>query len=338
MNQPVVLRSYEFRRAREGSWRELEALLELADKGGVKKLSAEQLGRLPILYRAALSSLSVARNISLDQNVVEYLEGLASRAYFVVYGTPQRLSSTLREFFLFQLPAAFRRARWAILLSTLAMVAGTAVAFTMVIADPDAFYTFVSPDYASGRDPATTTEDLRAILYDDGGGGTDALVAFASFLFTHNAKIGILAFAVGFLLGVPTALLMFVNGLTLGAFAALYHGRGLSVDLWGWLLPHGVTELGAVILCGAAGLTIASAVISPGQDSRRRSLARRGPEVAQLVVGAVLMLLIAGLIEGIFRQTVTSVPVRYAVAASSFALWVFYFGFVGRSREQRTPA
>ena len=80
------LRSYEFRRERERTWRELERLVKRVESGGHASLAPEELGRLPVLYRATLSSLSVARSISLDRNLLEYLEGLAARAYFCIYG------------------------------------------------------------------------------------------------------------------------------------------------------------------------------------------------------------------------------------------------------------
>ncbi len=139
-----------------------------------------------------------------------------------------------------------------------------------------------------------------------------------------------LAFALGFLAGIPVFILMFMNGLVLGAFAALYTLRGLAVDFWGWVLPHGVTELTAVVLCGAAGLAIAQAVIFPGRHTRLGNLRRSGGESAVMVIGCVLMLLIAGLIEGIFRQSVDSVAARYSLAGLTAVLWLIYFIAVGR--------
>ena len=67
------MRSVEFRREREATWNELEGLITAADKRGLRSLSAEERARLPHLYRATLSSLSVARSISLDQALTTYL-------------------------------------------------------------------------------------------------------------------------------------------------------------------------------------------------------------------------------------------------------------------------
>ena len=111
MSQSINLKSFDFRREREASWRELEQLIQRIEKRRIRSLSAQELARLPILYRAALSSLSVARSISLDRNVVEYLESLVGRTYFFVYGTKRSLRTALADFFFYRFPAAFRRSR-----------------------------------------------------------------------------------------------------------------------------------------------------------------------------------------------------------------------------------
>ena len=330
------MRSVEFRREREATWSQLEDLIAAADKNGLRSLSADQLARLPHLYRATLSSLSVARSISLDQALTTYLENLVGRAYFVVYGTRQPLRRQMADFFLWKLPSTIRAAKWHILLAFVVMAAGAVAAFQLTLGDMDYYYAFVG-DMAQGRTPASSTAELRGGLYDEGSVSA-SLGTFAASLFSHNSRIGIMAFALGFVAGLPTLLLLFYNGLVLGGFAALYHSRGLSVDLWGWLLPHGVTELLAVILCGAAGYLVAHGLVFPGSQTRVDALRERGRAAAVIVIGAVMMLFIAGLIEGIFRQTVTDVTVRYVVAGGTAAWWLFYFGFVGRARDRAAAA
>ncbi len=330
------MRSVEFRREREATWQELEALIAAADKSGLRSLTADQLARLPHLYRATLSSLSVARSISLDRALTEYLENLVGRAYFVVYGTRQALKKQMADFFLWKLPSTIRRAKWHILIATIVTLAGAIAAFQLTLHDMDYYYAFVG-DMAQGRTPAASTAELKAVLYDKGS-VSGSLATFAASLFSHNSRIGIMAFALGFIAGLPTLILLFYNGLVLGGFAALYHSRGLSVDLWGWLLPHGVTELLAVILCGAAGFLLAHGLVFPGSQTRMDALRERGRHASVIVIGAVMMLFIAGMIEGIFRQTVTSVPVRYSVAGATAVWWIFYFGFVGRRRDRADAA
>lgn len=328
----VRLKSYEFRREREDTWRELEILLARAEKSGIQSLTPRELFRLPNLYRATISSLSVARSISLDRNVLLYLEGLAARAYLFVYGARGSLLVGVRRFIGRQFPGAVREARYFILAAAFVTAAGVAVGCLLTLSNTDWFYTFVSSGMSGGRTPTSTTDSLRAALYDDGGGLLETLYLFATFLFTHNAQIGMLAFALGFALGVPVILLMFYNGLMVGAFAALYGSRGLSVEFVAWLSIHGTTELFAVILCGGAGLWLGGAFAFPGRYSRIDSLARRGRKAGVIAIGAVVMLFFAGLLEGIGRQLVHDPLLRYLIGGGMLLLWLAYFILAGRER------
>jgi len=123
-----------------------------------------------------------------------------------------------------------------------------------------------------------------------------------------------------------------VNGLILGAFSWLYGARGMGWEFWAWTLPHGVTEIWALLLCAAAGLRMGQALVFPGRQSRLVSLQRAGDTAGVVALGAVAMFLVAGLIEGIFRQTVGEAVVRWSVAGGTFLLWSTYFLFAGRRR------
>jgi uncharacterized membrane protein SpoIIM required for sporulation len=325
-----VLKSAQFRREREIAWRELEALLDRVDQGGLQSLTAEELNRLPVLYRSAVSALSVATAISLDKNLLDYLNALVARAYICVYGAKRRVGEAVAEFFLWRFPWVVRRYAFFVLVSFALMGLGVLAGYRMTLADPERYYSFVG-GMAEGRTPTSSTKELRDVLYGNGGG--TPLTAFASFLFTHNSKVGMLCFALGFVAGVPVIWLLFSTGLMLGAMAALYQSRGLGGEFWAWILPHGVTELSAVCLCGAAGMVIGASLVFPGRRTRLRNLALRGREIALLAAGAVAMFLVAGLIEGIFRQVVQDVAVRWSLAAATLAFWTWYFLAVGRGYE-----
>lgn len=328
----IRLKSYEFRRERERAWQRLEALIERVERKGLRSLREAELYELPQLYRHALSSLNVARAISLDKNVLTYLEGLSQRAYLAVYGVRRHLRETLADFFLRALPTALRRYGYHLLLAACVLLIGATAGYLLTVDDQDRFYSFVSPGYAGERGPMASTESLRDALYSEKD-QSSGLAAFASFLFTHNARVGMLCFALGFVAGIPVFLLLLINGLVLGAFFALYAERGLGGEFLAWVAPHGVTEILAVLLCSAAGLAIAQSLIFPGRLARMRNLALRGREAGVLVLGAVLMFLVAGLLEGFFRQLVHSVPVRWFVAAGTAAFWIWYPLALGRPRR-----
>jgi uncharacterized membrane protein SpoIIM required for sporulation len=326
------LKSAQFRREREAAWRELEGLLARLEKQGLESLTAEEVHRLPVLYRSAVSSLSVATAISLDKNLLDYLTALVGRAYMAVYGAKRRVGEAAADFFLVRFPWAVRRYFLFVLAAYALLGLGVLTGYRLTLADPERYYSLVDDAMAQGRNPAASTKELREILYS---GGKGPLGLFATYLFTHNAKIGMVCFAVGFVAGVPVIYLLFVNGLGLGAMAALYQTRGLGGEFWAWVLPHGVTELSAVCLCGAAGMAIGAALVFPGRHTRMRNLALQGREVALLALGAVAMFLLAGLIEGIFRQVVHDVAIRWGLATLTLVFWTWYFLAVGRRAPER---
>jgi uncharacterized membrane protein SpoIIM required for sporulation len=285
-----------------------------------------------MLYFASLSSLSVARNISLDNNLLAYLESLSSRAYLMVYGVRANFWGSIVEFFRFRLPQAVRGIWPAVMLSLLALSAGAVAGYGLTISNSDWFYSFVDPALASGRTPTASTESLREVLF--AGAEThdvEDLSVFSTFLFTHNARIGMMCFALGFALGLPTLFLLIQTGLMLGAFIALYDSRGLGVEIVGWLMIHGVTELGAIVLCGAAGLMLGYAIAFPGSRSRLANLAQHGRRAAMVVMGAVFMLLIAGLLEGLGRQLINDTNTRLLIAGATLLIWLGYYVTGGRS-------
>jgi len=320
----LKLKSQRFRQEREADWRRLEQLMDKVERRSARSLTDEELLAVPVLYRATMSALSVARATSLDSALIEYLETLTARAYFFVYGARSTLGSRISAFLTREWPNAVKAVWRETLASAGVLLLGALVAAALVMQDSDWFYSFVDPQLAGGRDPAATTEFLRGTLYTEAGKG-GGLSTFATFLFTHNAQIAILSFALGFAFGVPTAVLIAGNGTMLGAILVLYFSRGLGFEFVGWLAIHGVTELFALVLAGAAGLRIGWAIAFPGGRDRLDAAVAAGRTAGTVMGGVVIMLMVAGLLEGFGRQLINDDWTRYAVAGTTGLIWALYF-------------
>jgi uncharacterized membrane protein SpoIIM required for sporulation len=330
----LVLKSSEFRKGRETSWHELEALVDRVERKGARALSLDELQRLPILYRAALSSLSVARTIALDRNLLLYLENLALRAFLCVYGPRVDVRDGISTFFAHDLPRAVRAARWHVFIAALCLFVGIAAGFLLAVQDESWVSTLVPSALAGGRGPASTRADLyNKEIFAPWPGFAASFGVFANVLFSHNTAVGLLAFGLGLAAGVPTVMLMVYQGLTIGAFVALHYNRDLTVDFLGWLSIHGVTELTAIVLFAAAGLVVADKLLFPGRYSRIESLAMHGRQAGYIAVGGILMLFVAALLEGGCRQLVASTPGRFAIGLATGILWLAYFRYAGRERR-----
>jgi uncharacterized membrane protein SpoIIM required for sporulation len=325
-----MVNATRFRAAHQEAWQRLEAIVTRIEKRSVRALPEEDLLALPVLYRTTLSSLSVARETSLDRALQTYLEQLCTRAYFQIYGAPGNAWRQIVQFFARDWPRAIASLWRETLAAVLLTVLGTLLGYWLVRHDPSWFYSIIGPDMAQGRDPGASAQTLRDALY--GGKDSDPLATFATWLFTHNAQVALFAFALGFAFGVPTALLLVYNGLTLGALVEIYAQKGLSTALGGWLIIHGSTELFAITLAGAAGFRIGLAVAFPGRESRLESAVSAGRTGGTAMAGVVLMLLVAGLLEGIGRQTIQVDWQRYALGVSVFIAWLVYY-YLPRGRD-----
>jgi uncharacterized membrane protein SpoIIM required for sporulation len=112
----------------------------------------------------------------------------------------------------------------------------------------------------------------------------------------------------------------------------LFASRGLGFQATGWLMIHGVTELFAVTLAGAAGFSIGWAVAFPGERTRVDAAADAGRGGATVMAGVIVMLFVAGLLEGFARQLIKDDIARLSVAATSAILWGLYL-YLPRQRR-----
>ena len=321
--RPALVNASRFRAAHEADWERLDSLLRRIEKRSIRALSDDDLLALPILYRTTLSSLSVARDTSLDRGLIVYLEQLSTRAYFQIYGVQTSAARQLAGFFVRGWPQAVQSLWRETLASVLLTFAAALVAYLLVRTDPSWFFGIIPEGLAQGRDPSASPQALRDTIYDRGGDGM--LGAFATFLFTHNSQVAIFAFALGFAFAVPTILLLIYNGLMLGAFIAVFASKGLGWSFVGWLAIHGTTEIFAICIAGAAGLRIGMAIAFPGRDARTEAAVRAGRSSAIAIAGVVVMLAVAGLLEGIGRQTVTDDLSRYGIGGVMLLGWLLYF-------------
>ncbi len=329
----MALKSLDFREKRKASWEMLEKLLKRIEEKGLHSLQPEELIHLAKLYRTTCSSLYIARNISLDKNLHEYLENLVSKGYLAIYCTKPVMESAFSKFFVRDFPQMVCKYILFHLAALVLILLGLFSGYYAVQADPSYYFTFVDRDMAEGRNPYSSRDELAKVLKSGRESNQSVRTAFASQLFTHNTKIGFLCFTLGIVLGLPTIYLLFYNGGMLGAMTQIYHANWLASSWWAWVLPHGITEFLAIILCGGAGLMIASALIYPGKYGRIYQLKSIGRDAGLTVMGSVALFFIAGLIEGYFRQTDLPDLPRYMLALSTFFFWLYYFIFLPGSQH-----
>ena len=320
--EQAVLRSDRFRLERERDWKRLEAIVARMEKGRLSRLSDDDILALPVLYRTVASSLAIARETSLDAGTLAYLESLTQRAWFLVYGPRVGLWGWLRRFLGGDWGRAVRGIAPDIAIALAMMLAGLAVGWLLVAHDPEWYGALLPESLADARRPGADAATLRGTL--DGDDGQNGLAVFAAALFSNNAQVAILAFALGFAFALPSILLLVHNMAGLGALLWLFDRAGLLPDLVAWLMVHGTTELFAILLAGAAGIHVGRALAFPGEAALLDAAAVAGRRAALVMTGVVLMLIVAAVLEGFFRQLVQDPVGRFAIGSFMLVFWIGY--------------
>jgi uncharacterized membrane protein SpoIIM required for sporulation len=318
-------------------WDELEELLARGRRS-VGRLSPQELNRLDVLYRRVAIHLAQVRTRTRDERLAEYLNQLAAAAHSLIYLPPrQGILNKIGVFAAWGFAECVARNWRAHAVSAALLLAGALLAYHATTQDVLAAYALAPP--GDSRLPGTPPERLLQDIQSGQDLGSGPKSFFASFLFTHNLKVGLVAMGLGVLAGVPTVLLMLYNGMILGAFVSVYMKAGLGLEIWAWILPHGITELTATVLCGGVGLLLGRAVVSPGLKTRAEALVDAGTEAARTVIGVAGMLVLAAFIESFVRQSHLTTNERFLYAGLTGLFWVIYFGqgFFWRTMADARP-
>jgi uncharacterized membrane protein SpoIIM required for sporulation len=163
---------------------------------------------------------------------------------------------------------------------------------------------------------------------------------FSAELMTHNTKVAIFTLALGMSWGVGTILMLFYNGVILGAVAVDYISAGETKFLLGWLMPHGIIEIPAILIAGQAGFLLAMAVIGRGNRAPLRTRLRNiSGDVVTLIFGVGLMLIWAGFIEAFlsqYHEPVVPYGAKIAFGGVELILLVLFYAKSGSSKTIET--
>ncbi len=118
-----------------------------------------------------------------------------------------------------------------------------------------------------------------------------------------------------------------------------YVSAGYTRFLLGWLMPHGVIEIPAILIAGQAGLVLAKALVGWGEritiSARLRAVA---PELVTLIGGVAIMLVWAGFIEAFlsqYHQPVIPYSFKIAFGTIELVLLTIFLAAAGRESDEK---
>jgi uncharacterized membrane protein SpoIIM required for sporulation len=325
----VIVDIPRFVAAERPYWDELQALLEHMDAEPEQRLTLAEIQRLHYLYERCSAGLARLDTFSTDPALRGLLESLVSRAYSEIHETREprqiRWKALLTAF-----PRAFRRHLGAFSLSLGITLLGCAFGWFAIRMDPHS-KAVLMPFQGLMNSPAERVHEEETAKTDRLSG---AKASFSAELMTHNIQVTVFTLALGMTWGVGTVVLLFYNGVILGAVAADYVAAGFGTFLSGWLLPHGSIEIPAILLGGQGGFILAGALIGWGERTARSARLRAvAPDLFAIVGGAAAMLVWAGLVEAFisqYHQPVLPYGLKIAFGACELAALTAFLGWAGR--------
>jgi len=296
----VIIDLQKFLQTERPAWTELEKILGKLEDEPNWRMDLAQLKHFHYLYERASADLGKIVTFSSEPETRHYLESLVARAYGEIHESREKgRGLAVFHWFFVIFPQTFRRHIRAFWLAVVVTLAGCLFGGLALPLDPDAKSVLMPFEHLQGS-PAERVWREEHATHDHLAGQRGG---FSASLMTHNTQVAILALGLGATWAVGTILLLFYNGVILGAVSVDYILAGQGRFLAGWLLPHGSFEIPAILIAGQGGLILGRALIGWGtRASVKTRLRLVSRDLVTLIFGVAVLLVWAGLVESFLSQ------------------------------------
>lgn len=294
-------------------WKDFEDLQTIIGKKGLSKLNFTTLSKLERSYTRISGHLSYAATNYPASGVQEYLNGLVSTAHHQLIPAKKGNPRQFLHFYDRKLPQLLRKNSAFLWVAFSIFLVGYLFSFLYAWIQPETATAFLPPQYLQGGNigaQAPTNWDHPLM---------------SSIILSNNIFVALQVFAYGISAGLGTVYVLLQNGLVLGALSAVVIHQGHALLYWSLILPHGIIELSAIFISGAAGLKIGYGLLFPGFYKRKDALVLQGKEALQLIGAVIPMLIIAAIIEGFLTPSALSPTIKLSFAFFTGILLLCYY-------------
>ncbi len=322
------MNSQKFIELNRDTWTRFRGILDQIDKKGAASLSRQDMKDVGPLFRRITAHLAYAQANYPDTDMVSYLNHLVARAHSSLYRTETASVRSLLNFYCRGFPWLIYRYRKYVFTASLFLVLSVAWGAWLnhsgsslaVLVLPDEIREAVNQNFAEGKTGSGIEDSLKPL--------------FSSAILVNNITVSFYCLVLGITWGLGTVFILVRNGLLLGALADIFAGAQQGLEFWSLILPHGIPELFAVALNGAAGLMIAGALVRPGDFTRRDALKLKAIPAMKISMGSIPILVAAAAIEG-FVTPLHIPPQAKLVFAVFTGVLLGYYVYSGSSKQRK---
>jgi uncharacterized membrane protein SpoIIM required for sporulation len=291
---------------------EFENLLNAGDYGDPDALAE--------LFVRITDDLSWARTFYPGSNTEKYLNDLAARIHQEIYKNKKEKRSRLLTFWSREFPLMFRKQQLNLYIAFI--IFGLATWVGVISAQNDD--TFVRLILGDGY-VDMTLENMKN--GDPLGVYKDENQFFMFFrIAVNNSIVAIMCIMAGLLHWLGVGMMLFRNGVMLGAFFYFLTVNGFGYEAFHTVWIHGVIEIWCIVVAGAGGITLGNALWFPGAWPRGEAFMRGGRDALKIALGLVPFFFLAAFFEGfVTRYTELSDIMRKVIIYGSLVFVVWYF-------------
>lgn len=310
------MRESQFIKQSEKKWKNFEEDLKLERKNPE---------RTSKLFIQITDDLSYARTYYPNRMVRKYLDGVSQILLSKIYKNQRTPWSQFMNFWTQSLPIEIYRARRTFTISFLIFALAFGIGVLSSIYEPEFARVILGDGYVDMTISNIEKDDPMAVYKN-----FNALNGFAS-ITMNNIMVAFRTFVFGVLAAIGSVYILLYNGIMVGAFQYFFIQEGLFWESFLTIWQHGTIEISAIIIAGAAGLTLGKGLVFTGSYTRLQSFKISGQRGLMIFLGTIPLFIIAGFIEGfITRDTDASTAIRLAVILVSLLFILYYFGWYPR--------
>lgn len=314
------MRETNFIKQNEEKWREFESVMENPHKDPDK---------LNDLFVQITDDLSYSRTFYPNRSVRVYLNGLAQRIFLKIYKNRRSHGQRLVTFWTDELPRLVIESRQAFRFSFFVFVLAVLIGVVSSAMDEEFASIILGDAYVEMTMENIESGDPMAVYKQKGAFGMSLGITF------NNLWVAFLTFVLGAFFTIGSIAILIRNGIMLGAFQYFFIEKELFWESFLTIWIHGTIEISAIIIAGAAGITMGKGLVFPGTYSRIQSFQRSARRGIKLMVGITPLIIMAGFIEGyLTRHTDTPDIIRALFIAACLVFVLFYFVWYPRYRAR----
>lgn len=271
-------------------------------------------------YIQLTNDLSYAQTYFPESKTLLYLNSLASEAHQKIYNTKKENKSKIVSFWKYEFPLFFGKYHSTLFYSFLIFMSAVLIGVVSTLND-DSFIRLILGD-AYVNMTLENIENGEPMAVYKGGSEIGSFLGIT----INNIRVAIVAFALGVIFSVGTVMVLFGNGIMLGAFITFFYNYGiLEKTTTVWL--HGTIEISVIVIAGCAGLVMGNSFLFPKTYSRRISFMKGAKDGLKIVLSTIPFFIIAGFIEGFITRYGETMPkiLSYSIILASLCLIVFYY-------------